>query len=166
MNTESISDQLHERRLALGLSLAEVAHRVGTSSATLCRYEKGWSRFEINTLRKLAGALSCRLDVRLEPWASPTSVRPSRAALMRRIGRLFWDRPLRASDLEEYSAWVVRRVLEYGNLADVRALTVWLGRERLLREVAGMRFTSARTRNLWTQILEYEGNSDRRSSSR
>ncbi len=160
-----ISRQLASRRRRLGLSLSQLARRANTSPATLSRYENGWSRFEISTLRKLATALDCELVVELRPrprWVE----QPAGENVVQQIGRLFWDQELNIGHLEKNPLWVVERVLEYGSLGDVRILAAFFGREELLDLVAKSRFSSARTRLFWQQVLEREGVSCTRKFSR
>lgn len=147
-----------------GLSLRTVARRAGTSAATLHRYESGWSRFEVFTLEKLARALDCRLEIRLVP--SARTRRPARARAIRTLARLFWDRRLRAEDLARHPAWVVARVLEYGQRADVRCLIGALGRERFLEVLAGVHLAEPKTRRLWEELLKLEGRRCTRRFSR
>jgi len=152
----NLSRQIGARRKRLGLSLSQLARRVNTSPATLSRYENGWSRFEVSTLRKLATALDCDLVVKLQPrprWVE----QPTAEAVVRQIGRLFWDLDLSTSHLDEYPLWVVERVLEYGSLGDVRILTAFFGRETLLDLVSQARLSSDRTRVFWHNVLEREG---------
>ena len=161
----NISRQLASRRRRLGLSLSQLARRANTSPATLSRYENGWSRFEISTLRKLAPALDCELVVELRPrprWVE----QPSRENVVQQIGRLFWDQELNIGHLEKNALWVVERVLEYGSLGDVRILAAFFGREELLDLVAKSRFSSKKTRLFWHQVLEREGVSCTRKFSR
>jgi transcriptional regulator with XRE-family HTH domain len=153
---EQLSGALKRRRQELGLSISRLARRVRTSAATISRYENGWSRFQVYTLQKLASALGCRLVLELEPLPAPARL-PSDATGLRRLHRLFWDRRLQASDLRNYPQWVVRRVLELGNLADLRALIELMGRKALLRQAAGLRFSSAKTERFWSTLLEREG---------
>jgi len=62
MSGEStVSAQLRRRRQERGVSLGRLARRANTSVATLSRCENGWTRFELQTLEKLAAALDCRL---------------------------------------------------------------------------------------------------------
>lgn len=138
------------------MSLSQLARRADTSAATLSRYEKGWSRFEVYTLRKLATALGCRLVVKLEPQEEP-SKRVKASEAVERLGRLFWDQELTARHLKEYPLWVVGRVLEYGDLEDVRMLIRVMGRETFLAQVCEARFESEKTRVFWQNILEREG---------
>jgi transcriptional regulator with XRE-family HTH domain len=156
MYLSEVSRQIGDRRRALGLSLAQLARRANTSPATLSRYENGWARFELYTVRKLATALGCDLVVRLEPKTMSTAP-ASHADAVRRLRRLFWDRALTVRHLEENTLWVVERVLEYGALDDVHTLVRLLGREAFLGLVAQARFSSERTRGLWRQVLAREG---------
>ena len=152
----NLSRQIGARRKRLGLSLSQLARRVNTSPATLSRYENGWSRFEVSTLRKLATALDCELIIELRPrprWVES----PAPEHVVRQIGRLFWDQVLTTDHLEKHPLWVVERVLGYGNLGDVRILAAFFGREDLLRLVENARYSSDRTRTFWQQILEREG---------
>jgi transcriptional regulator with XRE-family HTH domain len=160
-----ISRQIGARRQERGLSLTQLARRANTSPATLSRYENGWSRFEVATLRKLATALDCDLVVKLQPRRH-TRTTPSDHQVVEQIRRLFWDQPLTHDHLEEYPLWVVERVLEYGNLHDVRILVDLIGREAFLRLAGEARFSSGRTRAFWRQVLEREGMTCTREFSR
>jgi transcriptional regulator with XRE-family HTH domain len=151
-----ISQQIGARRKRLGLSLSQLARRVNTSPATLSRYENGWSRFELSTLRKLATALDCDLVVKLQPrprWVE----QPAVEHVIHQVERLFGDEALTPNHLEEHPQWVVERVLEDGDLGDIRILTAFFGRDTLLRLVGEARFSSDRTRVFWQQVLEREG---------
>ena len=156
MRDYSISDKLKKRRMEAGLTLSQLARRANTSVATLSRYENGWVRFELYTLRKLATALGCRLRVDLEPLETASPKRRGKTA-MKRLQRLFWDRTLSERDLDEYPLWVLERVLEYGSLEDVRTMATRMGRKRFLENVARIRFKSARAENFWHRVLEREG---------
>ncbi len=160
-----ISRQLRERRRKLGLSLTQLSRRADTSAPTLSRYENGWSRFEVATLQKLATALGCELVVRLEPKVTRGD-RPTRADVVERIGRLFWDTRLTPAHLEENTLWVIERVLEFGDLEDVRILIAHVGRAEFVRLVGGARLGSARTRAFWRQMLDKEGVACTRKFSR
>jgi transcriptional regulator with XRE-family HTH domain len=160
-----ISRQIGARRRDRGLSLTQLARRAHTSPATLSRYENGWSRFEVSTLRKLATALDCDLVVKLEPRRRETT-NLSDHQVVEQIRRLFWDVPLTPQHLEEYSLWVVERVLAYGNLNDVRMLADFIGRRAFLKLASEARFSSDRTRAFWRQVLEREGMTCTRKFSR
>jgi transcriptional regulator with XRE-family HTH domain len=156
METKNISASLKNARLQRGFSLSQLARRAGTSAPTVSRYENGWDRFELYTLQKLATALNCNLQIALVPATRAVSQR-NMSELCRKIERLFWDRPLKVSDLTEYPGWVAKRVLEYGSLDDVMALRDTIGRDRFLEEIASLQFDSSRTRRFWQHMLEKEG---------
>ncbi len=160
-----ISQQIAMRRKRLGLSLSQLARRVNTSPATLSRYENGWSRFEISTLRKLATALDCDLVVNLQPrprWVE----QPTADNVVQQIGRLFSEPEMTTGHLEEHSLWVVEGVLEHGSLGDIRILTAYFGRETFLDLVGEARFSSTKTEVFWRSVLEREGVASTRRSSR
>ncbi len=143
---------LRTRRAELGLSLERVARRAGTSTATLCRYEKGWTRFEVATLHKLASALGCRLTVELHP----PQVHAARHDVAR-LRRLFWDKPFDARDISRFPRWVVTRVVHYGDIGDIHALVDRIGLDGFLDIVATVRFSSKKAFVFWNKILEIEG---------
>jgi transcriptional regulator with XRE-family HTH domain len=155
---------LRELRELAGLSLRDVARRAGTSAATIHRYESGWARFEVFTLQKLARALDCELQIRFVPTPPPR--KRSRTKAARDLARLFWDRPLHPEDLERHPAWVVARVLEYGQLEDVRALVGLLGRDRFFDVLAGVHLAEPKGRRLWAGLLKLEGRRCTRRFSR
>lgn len=148
-----IGFQIRALRKARGWSLAELARRAGTSAPTLHRYESGWERFELATLRRLAAALGVRLNVSLEPvQTDEAESAPSRAQLARLVRPLFWDRPLQPQDIDNYPLWVLRRVLMYGDRQQVEASRRFYG-DDAVREAAAHRETDERTRNYWSLIL-------------
>lgn len=157
MKESPISDQLRARRTALGLSLSDVARRAGTSAATLSRYENGWTRFETYTLRKLATALECDLSIEFRPRPASSIATPMARTAAGRLKRLFWDHDLEESDFQQRPVWIAERVLEYGNLDDVRTLLQVMGRPGFLAAAAAAERVSPRTRNFWKQVLELEG---------
>ena len=151
-----MSEQIRARRKELGLSLGQLARRADTSPATISRYENGWARFEVYTLRKLATALGCDLVVTLEPKEHAPD-RPSCSEVVRRLRRLFWDVRLGVDHLETNPLWVVERVLEFGDLHDIRQLVGLMGRESFVQHVREARFSSKKTRVFWQQIVAKEG---------
>ncbi|MCU0303569.1 MAG: helix-turn-helix transcriptional regulator [Thermoanaerobaculales bacterium] len=151
-----LSQQIRARRLELGLTQAELARRADTSVPTVSRYEGGWSRFEVSTLRRIATALRCELVVELVPKPA-RSAAPNPTEVVERLGRLFWDVRLTEAHLAENTVWVVERVLELGALDDVRMLIAHLGRPAFLRCAAEARLASPRARAFWDRVLEGEG---------
>jgi transcriptional regulator with XRE-family HTH domain len=119
--------------MALGLSLAEVARRAGTSAPTVSRYEHNWSRFEIKTLQKLAIALDADLSVELHPKANETNQAFDEQDAIRALSRLFWEHPLSLADFQKHSGWIVERVLEYGQLEDIKRVRRLLGKKQFLK---------------------------------
>jgi transcriptional regulator with XRE-family HTH domain len=98
-----IGAQIRALRVAKGWSLTELARRVGTSTPTLHRYESGWDRFELATLRRVARALGASLEIRLLPsGASAPRARPTTRDMVRLLRPLFCDKPLAASDLIDH----------------------------------------------------------------
>jgi transcriptional regulator with XRE-family HTH domain len=161
-----ISRLIRQRRKAAGLSLTQAARKAGTSAASLSRYENGWQRFEVYTLRKIARALGCRLSISLEPVPALRRARASRRAATKEIRRLFWDHRLQTADFRQHPIWVVERVLDYGTLADVETLISIMGREEFLNAAQNARLGSARTAEFWRAILEMEGRACTRKFSR
>jgi len=148
---------LKKRRLTLGLTLAQVARKSDTSVSALSRYENGWHRFELATLEKLAAALGCRLSVRFEPLENNLPEEKITAGeVIGQVERLLWDKKPRPEDLRRYPRWIVERVLEFGNLRDVRALIGYFGRDDFLDLVSTCRFSSRRTAVFWENILKRE----------
>ena len=150
----TLGQQIRVLRQQRGWTLAQLAERAGTSAPTLHRYENGWYRFELETLRRIGAALDARLDVRLVPGASqrraPRHV--SAAALAKTFAPLFWDRELRESDLAEYPGWVLERVLTSGSHVQVRAARAFFG-DRAIGRAARRRGVDRRTREYWRLIL-------------
>ena len=153
----SISQQLKKRRHALGLSLSQLAARADTSAATLSRYENGWTRFETQTLQKLAKALGCELQIKLQPQYRGHQPTINLKHAVKRLSRLFWDHRLTESDFTDHPVWIQERILEYGNLNDIHLLQALAGRERFLQNTAKMNKVSPRTAGFWNAILMKEG---------
>jgi len=148
-----IGAQIRDLRKDRGWSLEELARRAGTSAPTLHRYESGWDRFEISTLRRLSAALGASLEVRLRPReADWQDAMPTPETLMRLIEPLFWDAELQASDLTKHTAWILGRVLSFGNAKTVAAVRAFFGDEAI-RDAIRHRGVDARTRNYWNLIL-------------
>jgi transcriptional regulator with XRE-family HTH domain len=56
-----------EQRVARGLSQKELAELCGTSQPAIARLESGAQAPRVDTLRRLANALDCALEVQLRP---------------------------------------------------------------------------------------------------
>jgi hypothetical protein len=130
-----------------------LARRAGTSAPTLHRYESGWDRFEVATLRKLAAALDARLEIRIEPEGTRIEPgNPPRKGMRRLLEPLFWDRDLDLNDLDRYPRWVIARVLMFGNLEQARTVRRYYG-DDLLRDAIEDRRVDDRTRSFWRMVL-------------
>jgi transcriptional regulator with XRE-family HTH domain len=165
MTWGQISTDLRRLRRTRGMTLSRLARLARTSVATLSRYESGWNRFEINTLRKLATALGYRVEVVWHPLESG-GARESESQLVRRLGRLFWDRRLERGDLQRHPRWIVDRVIQYGKVADILALSTSLGRKRFLGIVSDLRMPSPKVERFWRAMLRIEGVSCTKKPSR
>ena len=74
-----------------------------------------------------------------------------------KIKRLFWDQTLNEECFNKYPLWVVKRVLEYGTLADVMLLIRLMGKQLFLERVSLISFSSDKTEQFWSKILNREG---------
>jgi predicted transcriptional regulator len=63
---QALSDELVERRHALGLSQTQVAARMGTSQSAVARLETGTSDVLVSTVERYVSALGWRLEWTLE----------------------------------------------------------------------------------------------------
>jgi transcriptional regulator with XRE-family HTH domain len=155
-----IGSQIRALRVSKGWSLAELARRVGTSTPTLHRYESGWDRFEVGTLRRVARALGASLEIRLLPsgTSAPRS-RPAAHDMVRLLRPLFWDKPLAASDLIDHRNWVLARVLVFGDRAQAETAREFFCDEAI-GEALERREIDARTRAYWDVILGKEDASE------
>lgn len=147
-----IGAQIRRLRTEAGLTLADLAERAGTSAPTMHRYETGWDRFEVATLRRIAEGLGASLEVRLVPRGGPRSV-PTEAELVDLLASLFWDRELDPALLERYPGWVLQRVVDFGSREQMAAARAWFGDE-VLAEAIERPGVDVRSRNYWRMILE------------
>ena len=150
-----IGAQIRSLRKAQGLSLAALAEIIGTSAPTVHRYENGWDRFELATLKRIGAALGARLEVNLvaERVQAQEIRKPTKTNLVKLLTPLFWDKALDKNDLKQYPEWVLERVLMFGNRTQVAAARTWFGDDVVLA-VANRRGVDARTRNFWRVVLE------------
>ncbi len=147
-----VSSQIRALRTARGLTLDELARRAGTSAPTVHRYESGWDRFEMGTLRKIATALGATLEIRLRADLEETERKPTLQGLIDLWRPLFWDRDLAPSDLTEYESWALSRVLMFGDRRQVAAARRFFGDDAIRRAIA-RREVDPRTRNYWNFML-------------
>ena len=149
-----IGTQIRRLRKERGLTLSDLAQLADTSAPTMHRYESGWDRFELNTLRKIAAGLGATLEVRLIPSLkilSPGKSGPEEILTL--VAPLFWDHKLQVSDLERHPEWILGRVLMFGSLNQVRAVRRYYGDPAILKAVR-RREVDSRPRNYWELILE------------
>jgi transcriptional regulator with XRE-family HTH domain len=143
---------LRQLRKTRGLSLKQLADQVGTSESAIHRYESGWDRFEVRTLRRLAEALDAQLEIRLEPRVGVDDPRDGRD-LVDRIASLFWDVELEERHLAENPQWVLRRVLEFGGLEQNRWVRRHFGDEAVAL-AARHRSMNPRVSRFWELVLQ------------
>lgn len=154
--TTILGHRIRQLRKERGWSLAELARRAGTSAPTIHRYEGGWDRFELATLRKIGAALDVRVEVRLVGPAEPRRTRPySPRQVVETFAPLFWDRDLVEDDLRQYPEWVLERVLAYGGRREVKVAREHFG-ESVIRSTLKRRGVDDRTRNYWKLVLGEE----------
>lgn len=134
------------------MTLQQLADKAGTSASALHRYETGWDRFQVATLRRIATALGAHLDVRLIAGNPPTFERPSATSLIEQLSPLFWDKRLTTNDLNSYPLWVLSRVLMFGNADQARAARSFFG-DGPIRDAIGQRGMDVRTRAYWNLLL-------------
>ena len=139
-------------RKAKGMSLKQLADKIGTSESAIHRYESGWDRFEIRTLRRLAEALDATLEIRLAERSDADDPRDARD-LARRIAPLFWDVDLQPHHLRDNADWVLRRVLEFGGVDQNRWVRRYFGDAAIARAVQH-RSMSPRVRRFWEVVLQ------------
>jgi len=133
--------------------LTELARRADTSAPALHRYESGWDRFELATLRRIASALGASLSIQLRPRRTEAAASaPTESELIRLISPLFWDKKLTASDLSEYPGWVLGRILSLGGRREVDAGRLFFG-DQAIRKAIRRRGIDPRTRAYWSLML-------------
>jgi len=151
-----IGQEIRRLRTARGMTLEQLAARAGTSASALHRYEAGWDRFELSTLRRISAALGVRLEVRLregEGESQRLDRVPRANELVQLLAPLFWDKQLTTRDLEAHPLWVLGRVLMYGDRRQVDASRARFG-DDMIRRAIRARGVDARTRRYWELVLE------------
>ena len=148
-----IGAQIRKLRMQRGLTLSALAQKAGTSAPTLHRYESGWDRFEVGTLRRIAAALGAGLEIRfILPSREQRDRRPAAVKLVRVLAPLFWDLKLDVSHVTGNPRWVLGRVLMFGTPTQVRAARSFYG-DGAIRDAVRQRGIDARTRNYWNLML-------------
>jgi transcriptional regulator with XRE-family HTH domain len=124
--TPTISTRLKDFRIKRGMTLEAVAGLSGTSAAAIHRYENGWERFDIRTLEKITQALGVEMTIhfRLRPHNCNDG---NLGEAYRILKPLFWDARLSKNQLKRHPDWLVQRVLQFGNLAQVKTLLALFG---------------------------------------
>lgn len=147
-----LGPSLRRLRKHKNMSLKELSEILGTSESAIHRYESGWDRFELRTLRRLARALDADLEIRLTPRQAREPL-PDPGDLAARLAPLFWDVDLVARHLLDNPQWVLRRVLEYGDLQQNRLARRYFGDEAVA-EAARHRSLNPRVRRFWDVVLQ------------
>lgn len=146
-----IGPLLRRLREDKGLSLNQLSEAAGTSISALHRYESGWDRFELRTLRRLARALDARVVISLEPRDAATEPHGPEE-LAAHLAPLFWDVDLTPRHLVDYPQWVLRRVLEYGSIRQNRWARRYFG-DDAVAAAARHRSISPQVRRFWEVVL-------------
>ena len=152
--------QIRLLRKQRGLTLKQLAEGVGTSIPTMHRYEGGWERYSLTTLRKIAEALKADLEIHLIPRSTFIGderillQKPEAGTLVDHLAPLFWDKPLSVSDLDRYPGWILKRILTAGNLEHVREALAYFGVESI-EAVIEDRGIDPKTRSFWKAVLEH-----------
>jgi hypothetical protein len=68
----------------------------------------------------------------------------------------FWDVKFEELEIERSSHLIIKRVLDRGNLSDIRWLLKTYGREEIKKVVMGTRDLARPTGNFWADILDID----------
>jgi len=66
-----------------------------------------------------------------------------------RIQRLFWDTDKRSVDLRSHHAYVIRRIMDYGDLEDVRWMLATYSSEEIIGVLKKSRGLSRKSGSFW-----------------
>jgi len=70
----AVAQQLYDLRMQAGLTQKELADRVGTTASVICRLEDAdYEGHSLSMLRRIAGALNSRIEVRFIPFEESAS---------------------------------------------------------------------------------------------
>ena len=78
INVEA-SQLVYDLRKRAGLSQRELAKRVGTTASVICRMEQADYEGSLSMLRRIAGALNRRLELRVVPFKLRSTRRTAKA---------------------------------------------------------------------------------------
>ena len=106
----------------------------------------------MRTLERVARALDAGLEVRFVRAAIEPAAQHTAQEVVEVLAPLFWDRELRVSDLSEHPAWVLGRVLMYGQYDQVRVGRSFFGDDAIATAIE-RREVDARTRNYWRLVM-------------
>jgi len=68
----------------------------------------------------------------------------------------FWDVAFEKLDIQKSAHLVIKRVLDRGNLSDIRWLVKTYGQDKIKKVVMGTRDLARPTGNFWADILEID----------
>lgn len=68
----------------------------------------------------------------------------------------FWDVKFEELEIETHAHLIIKRVLDRGNLSDIRWLLKTYGKEAIKKVVTGTRDLARPTGNFWADILEID----------
>lgn len=131
MTLQNISPTLRKLRLKRGLTIKQVAGLVGTSIPALHRYENGWDRFELSTLERIVTALGATLEIKITPKPMGHYKKPTSKDIFKILRPLFWDARATLKSIQDSTEWIIKRVLEYGDVEQVRATLAFYSSQRV-----------------------------------
>lgn len=154
MTLQHISTALRKLRLQRGLTFKQVAGLVGTSIPALHRYENGWDRFELSTLERIVTALGATLEIKITPTPRGRYKKPTAKDLLKILRPLFWDARVTLKSIQNLAEWVIKRVLEYGDVEQVRATLAFYSSQKVATVFwqHEHEFTS-KSQAAWTQLF-------------
>ncbi len=148
---------IRKYRKQFGLKQSELACRINSSVSAISRYEKGWNRFEVLTLEKISKALSCDLIIDFKPKKKNSPPLHSVSHICKKLSRLFWDKKINGNLLKDCPHWVIQRVLDMGQLDDVKMIINFYKKDKFLKIINELHFTNKKTDLFWSQIIQQEG---------
>lgn len=74
------------------------------------------------------------------------------------LRQYFWDVPFEKLEIKKHAFLVIKRVLDRGNLSDIRWLIKTYGKDKIKKVVMETRDLSRPTGNFWADILGIDKN--------